>query len=348
MPLDSRDILHQLGSGQSIAAVCAAAGWSRSEFDEWWRAECRRRVPAADGTQRVCGLRGTLRIDRDALGIPHVEAGGDGDLFFGFGYATAQDRLFQLDYLRRKARGRLAEVLGRSAVESDRLYRTIGLAQIADAEWTHLPDRIRELIAAYADGVNVVIDTSAELPPIEFDLLDYRPEPFSPLDCLVIAGEFRWYLTGRFPVIAIPELVKRAVGDGPLYRAFLRGEEEDESIMPPGSYQPGRAEAAGLGAGGGAEGHGSNNWVLAGARTTTGKPIVASDPHVPFGAVSIWHEIHLHGGAFHVAGIAYAGNARRDGRPYRARRVGHHQQYLLAARPVSGEDRPGAPRLFPL
>ncbi len=307
MPPTPRDILRQLGAGQAVAAVCTAAGWSRTQFDDWWRAECRRRVPAADGTQRVRGLRGTVRIGRDAWGIPHVEASGDGDLFFGFGYATAQDRLFQLDYLRRKARGRLAEILGAPAVESDRLYRTIGLAQIADAEWTHLPERTRALITAYADGVNAVIDASGELPPIEFDLLDYRPEPFAPLDCLVIAGEFRWYLTGRFPVIAIPELVKRAVGDGPLYRAFLRGEAEDESIMPPGTYQPGCSDAAGLGTGGGDEGHGSNNWVLAGTHTTTRMPIVASDPHVPFGAVSIWHEIHLHGGAFNVAGVAYAG-----------------------------------------
>jgi penicillin amidase len=262
-------------------------------------------VSPTDGLQRVRGLRGTVRIERDRWGIPHVEAGDDRDLFLGFGYATAQDRLFQLDYLRRKARGRLAEVLGPSAVESDRLYRTIGLAQIAEAEWTHLPERTRELISAYAAGVNAVMDARADVPPIEFDLLDYRPEPFSPIDSLVIAGEFRWYLTGRFPVIAIPELVKRAVGDGPLYCAFLRGEDEDESIMPPGSYRPGRLRPA-SGSGGG-EGHGSNNWVLAGTRTTTGLPIVASDPHVPFGAVSIWHEIHLHGGAFNVAGVAYAG-----------------------------------------
>lgn len=306
MQPDSRDLLHQLGTGTSIATVCATTGWSRSQFDEWWHTECRRRVPSDEGVRRVHGLRGTVRIGRDACGVPHVEARGDADLFFGFGFATGQDRLFQLDYLRRKARGRLAEVLGPAAVESDRLYRTIGLAQIAEAEWRHLPERIRELISAYAAGVNATLDASAELLPIEFDLLDYRPEPFSPLDCLAIAGEFRWYLTGRFPVIAIPELVKRAVGDGPLYRTFLRGEADDESIMP-GGHQPGCSEAASLVGGGGDEGHGSNNWVLAATRTTTGKPIVASDPHVPFGAVSIWHEIHLHGGAFNVAGVAYAG-----------------------------------------
>jgi penicillin amidase len=306
MQPNPRDTLHRLGSGESIAAVCAAAGWSRPQFDAWWCAECRRRVrvPPSTGIAHVRGLRGNVRIGRDRWGIPHIEAENDRDLFFGFGYATAQDRLFQLDYLRRKANGRLAEVLGPGAIESDRLYRTIGLAQIAEAEERHLPERTRDLLSAYTDGVNALVDASAELMPIEFDLLDYRPEPFTARDWSAIAGEFRWYLTGRFPVIAIPELVKRAIGDGPLYQAFLRGEEEDESIMPPGSYRAGPMR---LGSGGGDEGHGSNNWVLSGSRTTTGKPLVASDPHVPFSAVSIWHEVHLRGGAFNVVGVAYAG-----------------------------------------
>src|SRR5262249_7104492 len=155
-------ILQQLGAGASISDICAAAGWYREEFDIWWRGECWRRVPQADGVQRVRGLRGSVRIERDRWGIPHVEAGDDRDVFVGFGYATAQDRLFQLDYLRRKARGRLAEILGAQAIESDRLYRTIGLAQVAEAEWTHLPERTRELISAYVAGVNAVIDASAE------------------------------------------------------------------------------------------------------------------------------------------------------------------------------------------
>jgi penicillin amidase len=301
-------MLARLGAGEPIDAVCAAAGWYREEFDIWWRAECHRRVPPREGVLLAHGLRGTVRIGRDRWGIPHVEANDDADLFFGFGYATAQDRLFQLDYLRRKARGRLAEVLGPAGVESDVLYRTLGLAQIADAEWEHLPPRTRDLLAAYTAGVNAVIDASADLPPIEFDLLDYRPEPWVPADSLAIAGEFRWYLTGRFPVIVIPELVKRTLGDGPLYRAFLVGEEDGESILPPGSYPAARgAGPAGETASDAGEGHGSNNWVLAGTRTTTGQPIVANDPHVPFGAVSIWHEVHLRGGSFHVAGVAYAG-----------------------------------------
>jgi penicillin amidase len=303
-----RDLLVQLGAGETIAKVCARAGLSRDQFDSWWQTECRRRVPPTEGALRATGLTAAVRIGRDRWGIPHVDASSDSDLFFGFGYATAQDRLFQLDYLRRKARGRLAEILGPLGVDSDRLYRTIGLAQIAESEWQHLPERTRTLLSAYSAGVNAVIVASSDLLPIEFDLLDYRPEPWSPIDCLAIAGEFRWYLTGRFPVIAIPELVKRALGEGPLYQAFLRGEEDGESILPAGSYPTARvSHRAGDTVSDRDEGHGSNNWVLAGSRTTTGQPLVSSDPHVPFGAVSIWHEIHLRGGGFNVAGVAYAG-----------------------------------------
>lgn len=303
-----KNLLARLGAGESIAAVCAAAGWDRPRFDDWWRQECRRRVPPADGIVHAPGLRSRVHVRCDAWGVPHVEADTDADLFFGFGYATAQDRLFQLDYLRRKARGRLAEVLGKEAVESDLLYRTLDLAGIAEAEWRSQPQDSRDLVTAYAAGVNAVIGQSADAPPIEFDLLDYRPEPWSPVDCLAIAGEFRWYLTGRFPVIVLPELVKRALGDGPLYQAFLQGEEDGESILPPGSYLAGAGRGpVGQTAGDPDDGHGSNNWVLAASRTTTGRPIVACDPHVPFGAVSIWHEVRLRGGSFHVAGGAYAG-----------------------------------------
>src|SRR5262249_50101993 len=150
--------------------------------------------------------RGPVQIDRDSRGIPHIHAGSDADLFFGFGYAMAADRLFQMDYLRRKGRGRLAEVLGPEALELDRLARTVGLGSIAEAEWETLDEETRTLVDAFAAGVNALIEQTRDDPAIEFDLLGYRPEAWSPVDCLAIECEFRWYLTGRFPVIVMPEL----------------------------------------------------------------------------------------------------------------------------------------------
>src|SRR5262245_521301 len=106
MNLPSREILRRLGSGEPVAAVCAAAGLSRTQFDAWWQAETRARVPEPGGVRRAAVAR-LVHIERDRRGVPHVFADSDADLFFGFGYAVAQDRLFQLDYLRRRGSGRL-------------------------------------------------------------------------------------------------------------------------------------------------------------------------------------------------------------------------------------------------
>ncbi|MGH7138799.1 MAG: penicillin acylase family protein, partial [Pirellulales bacterium] len=308
MKLSSDEILRRLGAGEPIPAVCNAADIDRPSFDAWWRAELERRMPGMAGEHQA-KVEGKVEILRDEWGIPHIFAAGDEDLFYGFGYAMAQDRLFQLDCLRRRAWGRLSEVLGPEALDLDNTARTVGLGRIAEAEWAAANEETRRLLTAFSAGVNAVIAETAAVPPIEFDLLDYLPEAWSPVDCLAIEGEFRWYLTGRLPVFAVPEMVKRTLGDGPLYRAFLKGEADDESILPPGSYprRPGGAQPQAGSGGDPSPCQGSNNWVLAGSRTTTGQPLLASDPHIAFGAVSCWYEVHLCGGSFNVAGMAYAG-----------------------------------------
>jgi len=327
-------MLTQLGSGATIADVCTAAGIQRDQFDAWWQTETRRRVPETAGSRRL-QVRQPVRIDRDAHGIPHIHAENDDDLFFAFGYAQAQDRLFQLDFLRRRGSGRLAEVLGgdgseldllsrvvgpRSLLELDLLARTVGLRRSAERAWQTLPADVQSLVTAFSRGINAWIEECGDRLPIEFDLLDYRPEPWTPIDCLTIEIEFAWYLTGRFPVIVIPEMIKRGLGDGPLYRAFLQVEADAESIVPgkshtvgtprvgpapssPPPVEPGERE----GPNDSQACQGSNNWVVSGALTATGKPLLASDPHIAFEAVSCWYEAHLAGGSFNVAGIAYVG-----------------------------------------
>jgi penicillin amidase len=319
----SKTILEKLGAGTSITQVCDEAGVSRAQFETWWQSEIRSRVPEPAGVRRAA-VRGPVQIERDLWGIPHIYADNDEDLFFGFGYALAQDRLFQLDLLRRRGQGRLAEILGadgaeldllarvvgiRSVLELDLLARTVGIRQAAEAEWTTLPEETRALVAAFSRGINTLMEESRGQLPIEFDLLGYEPDSWTPVDCLTIEGEFRWYLTGRFPVLVIPELAKRALGDGPLFRAFLHAEEGDESILPPGSYPRARCgiQPVGVSASDPDSALGSNNWVVAGTRTNTSKPLLASDPHIAFDAVSCWYEAHLCGGTFNVAGAAYVG-----------------------------------------
>src|SRR4051794_3586297 len=107
----NRDILRRLGAGEPIEAICEQVGWTRAEFDAAWREDCARRAPAASG-QAAGPFTAAATIERDRFGIPHVFAENEHDLFVAYGYAMAQDRLFQLDYLRRKGLGRLAEILG--------------------------------------------------------------------------------------------------------------------------------------------------------------------------------------------------------------------------------------------
>lgn len=307
-PLPSLNILKQLGVGQTIESICSEQQISREVFDTWWTDELARRLPDMQ-VDLTGGVTGEVSIHRDALGIPHILASGDQDLFFGFGVAMAQDRLFQLDYLRRKATGRLSEVIGPDAFATDEIAHTVGLPHIADNEWPRLSHETQQLLESFSAGVNQVIAAMGELLPVEFALLDYQPEPWKPVDSLAIEIEFRWYLTGRFPVILIPELAHQVLGDGELYQQILTGEDDGESILPEGSYTPGSGdpEAVGHVMSQPDEGIGSNNWAVAANRSTSAAPLVASDPHIAFEAVSCWYEVSLSGGSFNVAGMAYAG-----------------------------------------
>ena len=311
MPLPLTEMLQRLGAGQSIASVCEAAGISRSEFDSLWKTATQQRARMDDCTISV-GVSEAVTIKRDQHGIPHIHANNDRDLFFAYGWAMAQDRLFQLDWLRRKGHGRLSEIMGPAGIDSDTVARTVGLNRIAVAESERLPTQTKDVVEAFSAGINEWIQQCGDNLPIEFDLLDYRPEAWNPVDCLVIEGEFRWYLTGRFPIICMPELAKRELGDGPLYEEYLRGDLDNESILHAGDYStsldpPLDAEPIGQSMADPDAATGSNNWVISGARTASGSPLIASDPHIAFEAVSCWYEAHLCGGSFNVAGMTYVG-----------------------------------------
>jgi penicillin amidase len=312
----SKSTLTQLGNGQSIDSICRVIGITRPEFLERWKRTAESRVPKASGVQ-VAAVDRPVEICRNRQGVPHIFGESDADLFFGFGFAVAQDRLFQLDWLRRKGAGRLSEILGTEGLPQDILARTVGLHRIADAEWEELRPETQRLLASFSQGINTSIEQLADALPIEFDLLDYRPEPWRPVDCLLIENEFRWYLTGRFPVIAMPELAKRYLGDEHLYRMFLTAEADDESILEKSEswddahkhFASGTSAKSGVGqaVGDPDASVGSNNWVIDGKRSASGRPTVASDPHIAMEAVSCWYQVHLQGGSFDVAGCAYVG-----------------------------------------
>lgn len=308
MKVSEKDVLLKLGSGETPESVRDFAGLSIDEFQLWWDDQLKFRLPDMKGT-RSFPNGADVEIFRDVRGVPHIYAKTEDDLFFGYGFAMAQDRLWQLDYCRRKATGSLSEVLGPDGLELDIIARTVGINRIAEAEIKLLSSQALGRLESFARGINLaMIEANGRL-PIEFALLDYQPDPWSVLDTVAIWGEFRWYLTGRLPVIALPEIAKRKLGEGPLYQAFLTSEAGDESILNPGSYKPGRPTGGVVGevVGDPHEGQGSNNWVVGPNKSTTGKPLVASDPHIAFGSVSCWYEVHLSGAGFNVAGGGYVG-----------------------------------------
>ncbi len=345
--------LRRLGDGVAIDEICSADALTRADFERWWAAECDRRLPRTDGSAGLPVQR-EAQVLRDARGIPHVFAETDHDLFVAYGFAMAQDRLFQMDLRRRRGAGRLAEALGNGGLEADILARTMDMPRLAAAEYARLPDETRGLFDAFALGVNAAIDEATEQDalPIEFDLLGYAPEPWTGLDCVRCVVSWRWQLTGRPWVISMPELVKRTLGDEALYQAFLaaqRTEADDGAIVPdgegtardiglldlasvlmpletgaggsgnagstsripveagPSAFAPASPPDPGFTAGTVESMGGSNNWVVAGSRSRSGKPILASDPHMPYEAASSFYEAHLSGGSFDCVGAGFVG-----------------------------------------
>ncbi len=277
-----------------------------------------RPLPTIDGDERLLGLEARAEVLRDAYGVPHVFAANEHDLFFLQGYVTAQDRLFQMDLYRRAAEGRLSEVLGTPTVESDRLMRTIGLARAAQLDLSALQPATLTLLQAYADGVNKLIERQAQSLPVEFLLLGYRPEPWTPLDTLAIAklqlydaaGNFRQELLRADIATRLGTAAVAALMPDPAAIAAAALDERAWSQVAP--VLSGTAGVRGLAAldgllGGSGQWTGSNCWALSGSRTSSGKPILAGDPHLPVRNPSIWYEVALDAGDLRLIGFSIPG-----------------------------------------
>src|ERR671918_346089 len=174
----------------------------------------RQSLPVVDGTIEVQGLDAPVRIVRDAFAVPHIEAGNFRDAVFAQGFVHAQDRLWQMDFRRRLGAGRLAEVLGPTALPTDRFIRTLGFAQVARASLAHLrPDTVA-LLEAYAAGVNAYLAPRTGPLPLEFLILGYQPEPWTPVDSLVWMRVLALDLSGNWrDELLRARLAKRLSGD---------------------------------------------------------------------------------------------------------------------------------------
>jgi penicillin G amidase len=234
---------------------------------------------------------GRVEILRDRAGVPHVYAASTSDLYLGLGVAMAQDRLWQMDRLRRRALGRQAEILGSSYLASDIAHLTVGIDQIAAREVTALDESTHRIVAAFVSGINRQIDTlGRDLPP-EFQSLGYTPEPFTVRDVIAIGRGIWWSLNGRIDRIVAAEAARLIPEQ---FRAlYLTPEASENRVLQ---------NAAGTD-----DTTGSNNWAMHGSRTAGGKPVLCGDPHQPFWVPSSWYEYALHGPEDDVAGAGHPG-----------------------------------------
>jgi penicillin amidase len=279
----------------------------------WYRGATQ---PQISGQLRMSGLPAAVDIVRDAEGIPHIYAKSAHDAYFALGIVHAQDRLWQMEMNRRIAAGRVAEVLGPAALNTDRFLRTLGVRRNAEAILRNLAPDARAALDAYAEGVNrYLAERSGPLPP-EFLLTGApAPAPWEAADSLAWQTMMAWDLGGnwtqellrmrlaqRMDLAHIQSFLPPYPGDAPLhtqdytglYRSLAGTVEQLEKvarIAPPSLV----------------EGMGSNNWVVGSARSQSGKPLLANDPHLGLSTPAVWYFAHLSAPGLNVIGATLPG-----------------------------------------
>jgi penicillin amidase len=269
--------------------------------------------PKITGTERLEGLSAPVEILRDRWGVPHIYARNLADAAVGQGWVHAQDRLWQMELNRRVAAGRLSEMFGALAFDTDRLLRTVGLARAAEGSVAAMGDEERTLLDAYSRGVNAFIERNPRRLGLEFLLLRHRPEPWRPVDTLGWVHMMAWGLSTNWDA----ELVNAAVTAklGPVRTARLKGEyarenpivlhDSDHAALYERALSEFRALATWMPQAGLAGM--SNNWVVDGTKSTTGQPLLANDPHLSLQMPSIWYEVHLCTPEAEAAGVSLPG-----------------------------------------
>jgi len=270
-------------------------------------------------------LRAAVTIARDRHGIPSISAQSIPDAAYALGFAHAQDRLWQMETHRRIGAGRLAEVFGEAALDNDRFLRALGIRRAAQSQWERLGEQSRELLSAYAAGVNEAVARTRVWPP-EFLILGVRPEPWTPVDSLSWSLMMAWDLGGNWTT-EMMRMRLSAVLDQPRIEELLPpypGDEYPETRDFPALYRElglvGRGETRTADAQdaawqqildaappSGIEGSGSNNWVVDGPRSTTGAPLLANDPHLGLSTPALWYFARITAPGLEVAGATLPG-----------------------------------------
>ena len=285
-----------------------------------------------DRTLSLSGLEQPVRVVFESNGTAHVTAQTDHDLFLATGYVHARFRLFQMDLLRRQGAGRLSEVVGKAAVDTDTFELQLGLLRTAQAEWNALQagDPLRQALIAYAQGVNDRIREAESMHQLDamFTLLGYEPKPWTPLDSLLVKGDMTQTLNFTDTPLVMALLNKSLGADltsewfpllppnpqspydpGPYFKdapAPIQTASDVSAIDAESAaalYQRLAALPEGLIAHGGA----SNNWAVAGAKSVSGGALLAGDPHLHLTLPAIWFQMTQDSPSYHTSGVAIPG-----------------------------------------
>ena len=287
--------------GLLLALALAGAGWFL------WQ-----RLPQREGELPLRGLQAPVSVRYDEWGVPHLRADNEADLYRALGWVHAQDRLFQMEMVRRLSRGELAEVLGPKLLPTDRLFRSLGIRAHADVQAAAMDAAQPETQAlqAYLDGIN---QYQASRPlPLEFALLGIPRRDFTAADTLSVAGYLAYSFASAFKTEPVMTQIRDQLGADYL-RAFdldwhpqgVVGEAARQALSP--ADHRGLIDLARLGAeaaelAGLPLFEGSNAWVVSGRRSASGKPLLAGDPHIGFATPAVWYEAHLSAPGFELYG----------------------------------------------
>ena len=270
-------------------------------------------LPDLIGSLNLIGLQGSVRIYRDRWGIPHAQTSSVNDAFFAQGFVTAQDRLWHMDWDRRRALGRWAEIAGASGVEQDKMMRRFRLDASAKADFEVVSPETRAMLESYTEGVNAFINTAGTL-PIEYRILGSSPESWEPWHSMLIF-KVRHILMGVFERKIWNARMVQRLGPEKAQAAIPTSLPGELLIVPPGAEYSGAAnnslpdffegaEWPGLPAW---EEGGSNNWAVHGSRTASGAPLLAGDPHRGLEAPSVYYQNHIACDEFDVVGLSFPG-----------------------------------------
>jgi penicillin amidase len=260
------------------------------------------------GEVKLNNLQAPVSVRYDDRGVPHIQAQNEADMYRALGYVHAQDRLFQMEMVRRLARGELAAILGPKLLDTDRLFRTLGIREHADAYVAKMdPNRAaNKALAAYLDGINQY--QAGHPVPLEFDILGITKRPFTAEDTLSVAGYMAYSFAAAFSTEPVLSYVRDQLGAD--YLKVFDLAWHHEGVAAPNLAANDWADLNRLAQlsqqaltdSGLALFEGSNAWAISGSRTASGKPLLAGDPHISFAVPAVWYEAHLSYPGFELYG----------------------------------------------